>query len=283
MYHAMGTGGSRARVELPDYVMEGIVKPELAASPFLLGICLLFLSGCSSTDDARVLQVLNERGFGRKYSGNANETFYFGVGDSFTYSDSFNKELKGNGKIAMDGTVFFEELGETYVAGLTSKEIASMLDQRYSHYYKFVDVTVKPKTTKSKKIFIYVSTDRHAKKTFTGDMTLYDIITSVKYDSIVVDMRNIKVVRADPVNPMVIYCNMHDMIHNGNSRDNILLKENDIIYMTPSIVGHLKNFVNMLVTPLKPIAQLFTQVNKIDRMMDTFSGDEYYNNNRGYY
>jgi protein involved in polysaccharide export with SLBB domain len=272
-------------VEISWNAEEVTVKPELMATPryaCLAALLLLLLGGCSTTDDARMLQVLNERGFGRKYSGNANEVFYFGVGDSFTYRDSYNKELKGNGRIRMDGTVYFEELGDTYVAGLTAKELASMLNQRYGHYYKVVDFRVEPKTIKSKKIFIYVDTDRHATKIFKGDMTLYDIITSVKYDSIEVDMRNIKVVRADPVNPMVMYCDMHAMIHNGNSRDNILLKENDIIYLTPSLVGHFKNFVKMLVAPLKPVAELFTQATKIDRMVDTFGEDNYYRGRSGY-
>jgi hypothetical protein len=116
---------------------------------------------------------------------------------------------------------------------------------------------------------------------FEGDQTLFDVIQKSPYDTIDMDMSNIKVIRADPVHPLVISCNMHDMIHYGNSRDNILLKEDDIVYFTPSLIGHLKNFVKMLLSPIKPVAQLFTGVRQIDQSIETF-GDPYaYGRGRG--
>ena len=241
------------------------------------GLILCITTGCLATDDARVLQLLNERGFGRKYTGNANEVFYYGVGDSLQYSDEYNEDLSGNVTIRMDGTAMFPLIGETYIAGLTSREIASMLNLRLGHYYKFVNIQVSPSQITSKRIFIQLDTDRHYMREFQGDQTLYDVIMDVNYDSIDVDLDNVKVIRSDPVNPLVIYCDMDDMIYNGNSRDNILIKEDDIIYFTPSWVGYLKRFVKTLLSPVQPVAQLFLGVQQIDYSIETFGEDYAYN------
>jgi len=243
-----------------------------------LGMVLLGFTGCKITDDARVLQLLNERGFGRRASGNCNETFYFGIGDSMKMMDKFNPELKGIHTIRMDGTVDFPQIGETYVAGFTAKEIASMLNMRFGHYYKYVAVTVTPGKIKSKKYFVHLDTDKSYMKPFQGGQTLYDILMTIRYNSIDVDLSNVKVIRCDPVHPLVIYCDMDAMIHEGDSRDNILIKEDDIIFMTPSLIGYFKRLVKTLISPLQPLVSLVTSVNKIDILMDTF-GDPYYNQN----
>lgn len=244
------------------------------------GLMLFGSTGCKVTDDARVLQLLNERGFGRAASGNCNETFYFGIGDSIKMKDKFNPELKGLYKIRMDGTVDFPQIGETYVAGFTAKELASMLNMRYGHYYKYVAVTIEPTRITSKKYFVHLDTDKSYMKPFKGGQTLYDILMTIRYNSIDVDLSNVKVIRSDPVHPLVIYCDMDAMINDGDSRDNILIKEDDIIYMTPSLIGYFKRFVKMLVSPLQPLTNLVNSVNRIDILMDTF-GDPYYNQRYG--
>ncbi|MHC4944587.1 MAG: polysaccharide biosynthesis/export family protein [Planctomycetota bacterium] len=260
-------------------------RAGISAALLLVGMAALFLAGCVTSDDARVLQLLNERGFGRKASGNCNEVFYFGIGDSFSITDKLNPELRGTQTIRMDGTVDLPQLGETYVAGLTAKEIASMLNIRYGHYYKYVNIQVKPRRVISKKIFIHLDTDKHITKKFQGGQTLYDVLMSVKYNSIDVDLDNVKVIRPDPVHPLVIYCDMDSMIHHGNSRDNIIIKEDDIIFFTPSLIGYFKLLVKTLTSPLQPLVQLFNAANRIDILTETFGDDDRYRGGRyyGYY
>jgi hypothetical protein len=271
------------RLELPA-VLEGIVNLNLhvsdrtrfAALLLLFGVAAVCLMGCVTSDDARVLQLLNERGFGRKASGNCNEVFYFGIGDSFSIGDKLNPELRGTQTIRMDGTVDLPQLGETYVAGLTAKEIASMLNIRYGHYYKYVNIEVKPRRVVSKRIFIHLDVDKHITKKFQGGQTLYDVLMAVKYNSIDVDLNNVKVIRPDPVHPLVIYCDMGAMIKHGDSRDNILIKEDDIIYFTPTIIGYFKRLVKTLTSPLQPLVQLFNAANRIDVLTETFGDSRYY-------
>ncbi len=246
----------------------------------VLLLLLLSMGACYTSDDARVLQVLNERGFGRKVTGNANEVFYYGVGDTIKFTDKSNPELSGTAQIRMDGTVDFPQLGETYVAGLTSKELAFMLNTRLSHYYKYVNISVAPAQVVSKRIFIQLDTDRHLIQKFQGDMTIFDVVQSLVYDTILVDLNNVKVIRSDPVHPLVIYCDVGAMISNGNSRDNILVKEDDIIYLTPTYMGYLVRAIKWLTAPLYPIAELFNAARQSYYLGSSF-GDPFYNTGYG--
>ena len=154
---------------------------------------------------------------------------------------------------------------------------------RLGHYYKNINISVSPGPVLSKRIFIQLDTDKHIIKKFDGDQTIFDVMQSINYDSILVDLDNIRVIRADPVHPLVIYCDIDDMMTDGYSRDNILVKEDDIIYCTPTVIGYFVRFVKILIAPLQPVAQLFTAARQIDYMYDSFGEDYYYgyNNNRG--
>ena len=64
------------------------------------------MAGCTSTaPDKRVLQYLNTDGFGKRYSGNAEEENYVSLGDSVAFVDSFHPELKGTERVDIDGTI----------------------------------------------------------------------------------------------------------------------------------------------------------------------------------
>ena len=57
------------------------------------------VSSCGSTaPDKRVLQYLNTDGFGKRYTGNAEEENYVTIGDSIIYTDSFHPELSGSAR-----------------------------------------------------------------------------------------------------------------------------------------------------------------------------------------
>ena len=52
--------------------------------------------GCAGQDDARVQQLLNQRGFGARYVGDANEQYYLGIGDQIVITDPGHSELIGH-------------------------------------------------------------------------------------------------------------------------------------------------------------------------------------------
>ena len=81
----------------------------------ILGLCVL--AACNTYPDKRLLQYLNTDGFGKRYTGNAEEENYITIGDRITVTDSFNIEIEDiSRRVDIDGTVQLPELGATACA-----------------------------------------------------------------------------------------------------------------------------------------------------------------------
>jgi len=248
---------------------------------------LLLLAACQSSDDARVLQVLNQRGFGRATQ-DANRQYYVGIGDSIVVQDSIHPEYNGLSEtVRMDGVVTLPEVGEVYINGLAPEEITEVLRLKYAQYVNDSSgMSVRVTGIQSKRYYVTGLPPRMPLSiNFEGDVLLVDAMIRAQMDDTLVDTESIRVIRGDPENPLVIECNYEDVTERGLTRDNILIRENDVIWLTPSIVGWLTYGVNLLVAPLKPIQQLFFGWNNIVTVTDSFGDYTYgtYNyGNKGY-
>ncbi len=258
-----------------------------------LGACVvalvagLCLPACQTTDDARVLQVLNQRGFGRPTQ-DANRRYYIGIGDGVVLQSNIYRELNGvTEKVRMDGTITLPDVGEVYINGLTPDEATEVVRQRYGHLYTDTsNLLVRVSAITSKKFYITGAPPFSPRSIpFAGDTTLLDVVVGANIDENVVDTDAILVIRGDPENPLVITCDYDDIVQ-GFTRDNILIRENDIIYMTPSWLGYIKWGVSALLAPLQPIQQLVSGTNNIVSLADTFGqprrGRGGFNNNNNF-
>jgi polysaccharide biosynthesis/export protein len=249
---------------------------------------LALLAACAGTDDARVLQVLNQRGFGRPTQ-DANRQYYVGIGDTITLQDRIHPEYNGvTETVRMDGVVTLPEVGEVYINGLSPDEITQVLQLKFEQYVNDTSgMSVRVMTTTSKRYYITGLPPRLTKSfPFTGDVLLIDAIERGNVDQLLVDEQRIRVLRGDPENPLVIECNYEDIQERGLTRDNILIRENDVIYLTPSIVGWLTYFVSLLLAPLEPVEDLLFGWNNVVSISDSFGEGtvgQYNNNNNPYY
>lgn len=237
----------------------------------LVALAGLLLPGCTTTDDARVLQVLNQRGFGRPTQ-DANRRYYIGIGDLVVLRSTTYPELNGvSERVRMDGTITLPEVGEVFVNGLTPDEATEVVRQRYgTKLTDTANLIVRVSSINSKQFYITgVPPRRPASVPFSGDTTLLDVIVRANIDENLVDTDNILVIRGDPENPLIIRCDYDDIIA-GYTRDNILIRENDIIYLTPSWIGYITWGVSALVAPLQPIQQLFFGFNNVIALGDSF-------------
>ena len=234
----------------------------------------LLTGACSSSDDARVLQVLNQRGFGRPTQ-DANRQYYIGVGDTVVMRDSSGiyKEYSGVVEpVRMDGTITLPDVGEVYVNGLTPTEASEVIRQRYDSIVQDSSgLTVRVTGIRSKKYYITGVPPRSPRSViFKGDTYLLDAVIQAKIDENLVDTDNILVIRGDPENPLVISCDYNAIKTQGLTRDNIQIRENDIVYLEPSIVGYITWFVSALTAPLKPIQNLIFGVNNVITVSESF-------------
>jgi protein involved in polysaccharide export with SLBB domain len=258
------------------------MKARVGFGTRLMGLlaALCVLQGCRTSDDVRVLQVLNQRGFGRPTQ-DANRRYYIGIGDSVSLRTHTYAELNGvTEKVRMDGTITLPDVGEVYVNGLTPDEATEVVRQRFGSKLKETsDLTIRLGSINSKQFYITGVPPRQPKSVnFKGDTTLLDVIVRANIDEVLIDTDAILVIRGDPENPLVITCDYDDIIQ-GFSRDNILIRENDIIYLSPSWVGYITWGVTILVAPVKPLSNLVFGVNNIVSISDNFGEPRGSNNN----
>lgn len=235
-------------------------------------LLLLLLTACRTFDESRILQSLNQRGFGRKYVGDVNEVLTFGVGDSFAVSDANNPEIFGNHQVRIDGMITAELIGEVFVAGFTTSEVAQAFNLRYAEYYNDPDVIVTPAAIVSKRFFVQGETTIRGEQRLTRDTTVWDAVMRGGLP-ITADMSDIYVIRSDPRHPLIIPVDLEKMLDHGDSSDNILIREDDIIVVRPNLAGLITKGVSLILTPLTPIMQMAIQLRNIQTIADSFQTD----------
>jgi protein involved in polysaccharide export with SLBB domain len=222
----------------------------------VLACLLLCLCGaaCRSAPDKRLLQYLNEDGFGRRYTGNAEEENYVTLGDSVQWADAVNAANKGQGKVDIDGTIIVPECGAVSVAGFTRTEIEALLTQKLAPYYQRTEIQVQI-VTKAKNYFIFGEIAQPGPKPLPGDFTIFEAVMINVPEEHTANLGRVRLIRADPQDPFVTIVNVSDMLRSGDSTFNIRVQENDIIVVPPTLLAQLGYFIADLVTPFTTVFQ----------------------------
>ena len=215
----------------------------------------LCLSGCYATvsPDKRITQYLNTYEFGRAYSGNFFEESYATIGDQIKYIDKVHpRDINGTQTVQPDGTITVQEVGTVHVAGLTRSEIEAYLSERVSLYFTdSADIQVIIRS-KSKNYFVIGEVTREGSQPLRTDLTVFDAILKAKPKKNSANVGRIRLIRADPVDPLIIPINFHDMLR-GDSTYNVSIMENDIIFVPPTLLAQLAYFLDGLLFPVKQV------------------------------
>lgn len=243
----------------------------------LIGLLLLLaLPACTSSPDKRLLQYLNTDGFGKRYTGNAEEENYVTLGDDVDVRVIFAGGTETSShKVDIDGTILLPELGAVSVAGLTRTDIETLLTEKYSAYLDLYEVRASIRSTQ-KVYFIYGEVGGEGRKEFPGDLTVWEAVMTATPSRDSANLGRVKVIRADPVDPFIIYVDINDMISRGDSTYNVLIRELDIIYVPPTLVAQLGYFLDALLFPVKQV------VSGLGSALFLFNGNFGYGGNRGF-
>jgi len=214
-------------------------------------LLLSLLAACSSYPDKRLLQYLNTDGFGKRYTGNAEEENYVTIGDSLDIYDSYHPdELGMTARVDIDGTVLLPELGAVQVAGMTRTEIETHLMEKYSPYYEQLDIKVRI-NAKGKVFFVFGEVEVEGEKPFEGDTTIFEVVAPI-YRPESANLGRVKLIRADPRDPFVMTIDVTQMF-DGDSTWNVHVQELDIIYVPPTMLAQLGYFIDTLLFPVRQV------------------------------
>jgi protein involved in polysaccharide export with SLBB domain len=229
----------------------GRVLPLLLALFATLGTSAL--SSCTTSPDKRVLQYLNQEGYGKRYVGNIREEAYITIGDLISVYDEFDDGWTADAEVEVDGTVFLPQLGSVPVAGMTRSELESYLTQRRSELFVRTSVKVRRMQLGPRYYWILGEvTSGGGRKALTEDLTIFDAVMLARPDATRANAGRIRLIRADPVDPLILHFDLRDMLAGttGDSSRNYEIRENDIIVVPPTFMTQLGNFIAALVTPI---------------------------------
>jgi len=213
-------------------------------------LLLLTLTGCASTiDDKRVLQYLNQSGFGKRYVGNAQEQNYVSIGDTIQYMDSYNEEIRGAAVVDIDGTILLPEVGAVWVAGYTRTELESYLTQKLAPYFVETDVKVTIKTGGQKVLYVLGEVGRKGPLRYEGDMTIFEAVIQAVPSEFGANLARVRLIRPDPRDPMILTVDISELWVSGDSTYNVQLQEYDIVYVPPTFLQAVADLISGIFVP----------------------------------
>jgi polysaccharide export outer membrane protein len=222
--------------------------------PALCALVALLACGCSATvENKRILQYLNQEGFGKRYFGNSQEQNYVSIGDTIQYVDSFNPEVRGAMPVDIDGTILLPEVGSVWVAGYTRTELEAYLTQKLAPYFVETDVKVNIRDGGKKVFYVMGQVRRPGPFPYTGDLTLYEAVLAASPDEFGANLGRVKIIRADPRDPLVLYADVTEIWTSGDSTYNVQVQEYDIIYVPPTFLQSVADLVAGVFVPVTSV------------------------------
>ncbi|HUO09185.1 MAG TPA: polysaccharide biosynthesis/export family protein [Phycisphaerae bacterium] len=158
-------------------------------------------------------------------------------------------------QIAPDGTLNLDLLNRVYVAGMSPPEIEKLLAEKLRTYYKDVKVGVDV-DYRSQWYYVFGQTDHSGPKRYTGRDTLVGALAEAQPTQLGWPER-IYVIKpsADPDQRHVTVVNLKEIIQQGDSTANVLLEQDDIVYVPYNPLAAIGVSVQNLLFPVQPVVQ----------------------------
>lgn len=227
---------------------------------FVTMTLLLVMISCTSIEEKRIRQLLNEKGFGGRSQGVATIENYVAGRDAIGFiirPEIYQQPgaeslalLSSPQPVGIDGTILIPHIGPVYVLGLTEREIKNLVETQLGEIFNF-PISVQPRIISVGKVIYLFGEILGPNKIplLEGDLTLLELLATVPVSALA-NWGRVQLIRPDAENPMVVVVNVREMILTGNTTYNFLLQNNDIIYVPPTFLGHLTRFVEKLLLPL---------------------------------
>ncbi len=235
------------------------LAPSSGVAIFAILASAAVLTGCNVPSVSREMQrVKVQEGFGRRYTGDVTEEFYVAPRDVVRLQSLNYEELNLTQQVGPDGRITVPLVGDVRVAGLTPRQIETELGAYLGKYMKKVDIVALVDLRASKRVF-FVTREGGRTLPFTGDLTAFDVLVSSRVPQFSA-LSKIRVIRADPEDPIVLRFDFDDMRFTGDSTTNVQLREDDIIYVPLTPVGEAFYYLDLALTPFKLIGSAFSVI-----------------------
>ncbi len=240
----------------------------------IMGTLAVLLTGCGPAKN-------DIEAFLKPYEVNTTvESYVLQPPDTITVVCSEIEQINGvTQTIRADGKVSFEDLGEMTAAGKTPAELASEITEKLRSLYALdgdypLDVQISKPA--SKVYYVFGEVGRPGAMQFNGRVTVLNAL-ALTDPQITAWRSEITIVRPDgkpefndkgkPVFKArkMLKINLNDMVAKGDTSENVLLQENDIVWVPPTPLAAIANVLAEFVRPIGLALQPMASYSQIQR------------------
>jgi polysaccharide export outer membrane protein len=186
---------------------------------------------------------------------NTRPLYTVGVGDVLTIRLREGVKLSEYDATVMStGTIIISFI-EVKAAGHTIPEIREQAQKELGKYIRDFSVDLIPKEWREKKIFVLGEVEKPGVYNFSAGMTTVQALAlagGYKNTAVLSDMR---IIRGNLDNPELIRVDLHKTAKGRDARD-VLLAQNDVIFVPRSAIGDWNNFINLYIRPTMEVLTL---------------------------
>jgi len=170
-------------------------------------------------------------------------------------------------QIRPDGMISFEGLGDIEAAGKTVEEVANAIRAKVLELYRIegarpVDIVIL--TYRSKVYYVLGEVYLPGTKEYTGRDSVLFALAEAQLNPMAWKQR-IQVIRpsSDPnIRPKIFEINYNKLAAHGDTSQNVLLQEGDVIYVPPTILSGIAQIIEEFA---RPIGRAFSTVTIVQR------------------
>lgn len=190
--------------------------------------------------------------------------YSLGASDVLEISVWNKPDLKRQLTIRPDGWISYPLIGEVYVNGATPAKLTEAMTRMLSKYVRNPVVTIDVLQYRSKKILIIGEVKKPGLYQYEGNMTVFNAVGIAGGYNKHAELKNVLVVRNatfKPKNPDFVVANIHRVIHDGDTSENVLLVPGDIVYVPKNVMGNIGDFFDYYLSRIQPAAESYGYIN----------------------
>ncbi|MDX9702926.1 MAG: polysaccharide biosynthesis/export family protein [Candidatus Auribacterota bacterium] len=246
-----------------------------------LGVCCLLFSGCNAFNnmfiksprvEPRVIvpEAYESIDYERPMKSDIRGEYIIEPSDAIRIVVRNHPNLSGVQVVRPDGRITLELIDELVVTGLTPKQVDDLLTEELKRYIKDVNVSVSVVGFNSKNVYYIGPTGNAIMLPYTGEMTVLDLISRIGGVPQTAAPENTLIVRGDLDEPQMIKVNLKDIIYRGDYKDNILLRESDVVILPANFFSKVSDVVANFTRGVNAPASAINAVNSNMSAIRTF-------------
>jgi len=221
--------------------MFSIKTNRLAYTGMVLVILLGVVTGCAGTRPAVVKP------------GTARDLYTVYPPDVLSIDIRPDTTMSTIATVRPDGRISLPILGDVEVEGLTTTQIDEKLTEGLKPFIRNLDVTVTVTGFHSKRYYVIGEVLRQKDYPLTGKISAWEAVAIAGGHTRRASLRSSRVVRGDPDEPLIIPVNLARVAFRGETGRDVILHENDVVYVPPSVSAKIGYFIDNLLFPFSSI------------------------------